>query len=69
MNEKDKQLVRKFRTMQTAYTQLVEGSHTLLGLNTVYWTEALLLKLVRYLYRLRLQQISGIVEQIPDELD
>lgn len=55
--------------MQTAYTQLVEGSHTLLGLNTVYWTEALLLKLVRYLYRLRLQQISGIVEQIPDELD
>ena len=62
-----RQLPDKFKRMKQAYIQLAEGSHTLLQLNTVYWTEALLLKVVRALYRRRLQQISSVLEQFPDE--
>ncbi len=68
MNERNSQLAQKFQQMEHAYRKLAEGAETLLQLASVFWTEALLLKLVRYLYRHRLQQIRGIVERIPDEL-
>jgi len=47
------------QALQTAYRQLVAGSETLLGLRT-FWTERLLLTLVRTLYRRRLQQLRDL---------
>ena len=69
MDEHSRQLAQKFKRMERAYTQLAEGAHMLLQLETVYWTEALLLKTVHRLYRRRLQQIRGIIAHLPDESD
>lgn len=68
MDDQERQLAQKLLRMEQAYSELATGSETLLQLDTVYWTEKLLLKIVRSLYRHRLDQISDITKHIPDEL-
>ena len=51
------------RELQTAYRQLGAGAETLLG-GYLFWTERVLLRLVSRLYRRRLQQLSGLLDEI-----
>lgn len=50
----------KLKQMQEAYKQLYLGSLSLLEINSTYWTERLLLKLVHSLAGQRLGQIKEI---------
>lgn len=54
------QVENRLRLMGQAYRQLVEGSEALLEMDRLYWTEKLLLKLVRSLYRQRLSRLGEI---------
>ena len=51
------------RGLPTAYRQLVAGADTLLG-GQLFWTERVLLNLVSRLYRRRLLQLSGLLDDI-----
>ena len=52
--------------LRIAYRQLVNGSETLLNVH-LFWTEQLFLRLVSWLYRRRLQQLSGLFAEIGGE--
>ena len=53
----------KLDRMRGAYLQLHSGAGTLLDIGTIFWTERLLLQLVRALYGRRLQQIGGVLPE------
>lgn len=53
--------VIKLRLMAQAYKQLLQGSEGLLELDRLYWTEKLLLMLVRSLYKRRLEQLGEVL--------
>jgi hypothetical protein len=60
----------RLRLMGLAYKRLVEGSESLLELNSLSQTEKLLLKLVSGLYRRRLSQLpesTQVAAVLPDE--
>ncbi len=53
----------------TAYRNLVQGSDDLLSNRPLFWTERLLLRLVRSLYRKRLRDILMLVDDdMADEI-
>lgn len=52
-----KNLQAKLSQMQAAYRELFLGSQTLIELNSLYWTERWLLRLVNQIARRRLEQI------------
>lgn len=54
----------RLKGMGRAYKQLLAGSAALLEINSLYWTEKLLLKIVRRLCGARLDQLGKI---LPDE--
>lgn len=57
------ELIKHFLKNQgVAYRQLVQGSDELLANHALFWTERLLLRLVRSLYRKRLREIVSIVD-------
>lgn len=55
------QLIDRLRQTGKAYKQLLVGSEALLELNSLYWTEKLLLKLVRMVYQIRLNQLAAVM--------
>ena len=65
MNEQESnELLNKLEGMRDAYRQLYTGASTLIDTGSLYWTERLLLRLVRALYGRRLQQLG---EVLPDD--
>ena len=56
-------LVDKFKRMQLAYRNLFLGSLELLELNTLFWTEKLLLRLVNSLSRKRLVALKDVLAE------
>ena len=50
----------KLRLQARAYKQLLSGSESLLQHGSIFWTERLLLKLVRSLYSRRVMQGSKV---------
>lgn len=64
MTIKKEQLQRQLINQRHAYTQLQQGTKTLLAANRLYWTERLLLKLAHQIASLRLRQLAGIM---PDD--
>ena len=56
-------LVDKFKRMQLAYRNLFLGSLELLELNTLFWTEKLLLRLVNSLSRKRLLALKDVLAE------
>ena len=59
-------LEKRFSQQQQAYTLLLRGAERLLQLDALFWTERWLLRLVRYLYGHRLEQLSEIEAQFMD---
>ena len=56
-------LERRLIQQRQAYTHLLRGAEQLLRLGAIFWTERWLLRLVRYLYRRRLEQLSATETQ------
>ena len=56
-------LTDKFKRMQVAYQNLFLGSLELLELNTLFWTEKLLLRLVNSLSRKRLLALKDVLAE------
>ena len=62
-------LESKFKRMQLAYRNLFLGSLELLELNSLFWTEKLLLRLVNSLSRKRLQALKDVLAEGGDNED
>ena len=56
-------LESKFKRMQLAYRNLFLGSLELLELNSLFWTEKLLLRLVNSLSRKRLLALKDVLAE------
>lgn len=59
-------LQKRFSQQRQAYTLLLRGAERLLKLDVLFGTERWLLRLVRYLYRHRLEQLGVIEAQFMD---
>lgn len=59
-------LEKRLIQQRQAYTMLRRGAERLLQLNALFWTERWLLRLVRYLYRHRLEQLGTTEAQFMD---
>ena len=59
-------LEQRLVQQRQAYTLLLRGAERLLQLNALFWTERWLLRLVRYLYRRRLEQLGATEAQFMD---
>ncbi len=59
-------LQKRFSQQRQAYTLLLRGAERLLQLDVLIWTERWLLRLVRYLYHHRLEQLGEIEAQFMD---
>mgnify|MGYP006969371824 CR=1 FL=1 len=59
----------KFKRMRAAYQNLFLSSSELLELNSLFWTEKLLLKLVNLLSQKRIQRLNAILSQDRTEAD
>ena len=55
------EIMERLENMGGAYEQLHAGASTLLEIDRLFWTERLLLRLVRGLYGRRLGQIGGVL--------
>ena len=64
-----KSLTDNFKQMQVAYQNLFLGSLELLELNTLFWTEKALLRLVNVVSRKRLVSLKGILANAEVEGD
>ena len=62
-------LADKFKRMQLAYRNLFLGSLELLELDSLFWTEKLLLRLVNSLSRKRLHALHTVLIDIEDNED
>lgn len=59
----------KFNRMKTAYLNLYLGSSDLLKLDAVYWTERLLLIILRNISQKRLQSLNSLIPDEPSDTD
>ena len=60
-------LQKRFSQQRQAYTLLLRGAERLLQLDALFWTERWLLRLVRYLYRRRLEQLGATEARFMDK--
>lgn len=61
-----KNLQAKLSQMQEAYRELFLGSQTLIELDSLYWTERWLLRMVNRIARRRLKQLGDASTSLPD---
>ena len=69
MTSKKQEIESKISQIKDAYRELYLGSLTLLELDSAYWTERWLLRLVSRIARQRLKQISDVSKSLSDTQD
>ena len=60
-NRKTEALKIQFVDKQAAYTDIEQGTRQLLAMNTLFWTECLLLKLANRIAQKRLAQLAKVM--------
>ena len=66
MTHKNQDPQSKLAHLRSAYRDLYLGSQTLLDLDSTYWTERLLLRLVNRIAKRRLEQIGEVAVSLPN---